>query len=364
MGQTYLYGVIAGAKEAALGIAGVDGVSPAHVVARGDLGCVVSDYKGKDFGALSQERVVRSLLAHQQVVEQVMRDRTVLPVKFGTLLGSSQEVRAVLEQGQAQLGRALASIQDQIEIEVAATWDARRVLQDISNDDQVVRTREAILRSGQPSPEERIHLGQLVKGCMDRRRDSYRERMMEVLRPLAFDAAANTLVSDAMVMNVAFLVDRSRQREFDERIQRLDELFRDEITFRVIGPLPPYSFSRVEITPLTPEQVEEARQTLWLGDVISEARVRKAYRRLAAEEQRDLEAGDELAKVRFAILRRATALLLHFCRADGEAQAAGGGPGTAGRNRGRRFLIDVKGSRSDEIEPTRFGAADRAQPGW
>ena len=33
---------------------------------------------------------------------------------------------------------------------------------------------------------------------------------------------------------------------FDAAVQRLDRLFRNEIAFRMVGPLPPYSFSAVD----------------------------------------------------------------------------------------------------------------------
>jgi len=271
-------------------------------------------------------------------------------VKFGTLLNSSQEVLGLLTQGHSGFVDTLAAIQDKVEIEVAATWDTSRVLQEISKEEDVVRAREAIAHNGQPTVEERVQLGQVVKAYMDRRRDSYRERMIDFLKPLSVDVAPNAMVSDQMVMNVAFLVDRARQQEFDERVNQLDNLFQNEITFRVIGPLPSYSFSTVEITRLTPQQVEEARGTLHLGGAISEAEIRNVYRRLAAEEQRNLRPEDKPAKDQFVIakLRQDSELLLRYCRAQSKVQ------------RGESlFVIDIERSRSDEVEPARFSSSER-----
>ncbi len=383
MGRTYLYGIIGGENQAVLDVTGLDGLSGVRVIARDSLGCVVSDYRGSEFGALPKEQTVRALLAHQQVVEHVMRNHPVLPVKFGTVLASSREVRRLLSQAYSQLASALADIQDKVEIEVAATWDTQRVLQDISEDDEVVRTREAISRPGEPSREERIHLGEVVKACMDRRRGRYRERMLDMLKPLAVDVAPNALISDELVMNVAFLIDRSRQREFDERVDQLDRLFHDEITFRVIGPLPPYSFSTVEVARLTREQVEEARRTLRLGEVIAEAEVRSAYRRLAAEEQRAASSEFRvssptqrplLSPQSLARLRQASGVLLDYCRARDDAQrghAPAGEVASTGSPKsvthppspilprkgggGSLFMVSIKGSKSEEIDPSRFG---------
>lgn len=359
MSRLYLYGIIGSENGAAFGFAGMDGGSLVYTVAHQWLGAVVSDYEGEELATLSREKLVLRLLDHQRIAEHVMQHHTVLPVKFGTLLKDQQEALALLSQGHQQFVQALAWIQDKVEVEVAATWDTSRVLQAISREEVVVRAREAITSRGQPTVEERVRLGQTVKASMDKRREGCRERMVGCLRPLAVAVAPNALVSDEMVMNVAFLVDRARQPEFDERVLRLDELFQNEITFRVIGPLPPYSFSTVEVMRLTLQQVEEARQTLHLGDFISVAEVRRAYRGLAAQEQRSLGQGDKLARERFARLRQASELLLGYCRGRQEAQTGGDHQGPASQGSDSLFVITIRGSGGDEVEAARFGGSER-----
>ena len=352
----YIYGIIPGSNETSLDISGVDNSTPVYTIADQDLSCVLSDYSGEAFGALSREEVVRALLAHQRVVEQVMQDHTVLPVKFGTLVGNSQEVLDLLSQGHSGFVDTLAAIRNNVEIEVAATWDTSEALQEMSKEEDVVRARETITHKGEPTVEDRVRLGQVVKACMDRRRDSYREGMIRFLKPLSVDVIPNALVSDRMVMNVAFLVNRARQQEFDERVNQLDDLFQNEITFRVIGPLPPYSFSTVEITRLTLEDVQEAQATLQLEHVTSEAGIRKAYRRLAAAKQRKLSPEGELSKGQFvtAKLKQAAELLLRYWRAQ-----KGEGRDTLVNVENCLFAIDIKRSRSNEVEPARFSSSER-----
>ena len=317
----YLYGIIDSSKETDWGISGLGGLGPAYTVAHQDVGCVVSDYVGADFGSLPKEEVIRHLLKHQAVVEHVMEKHTVLPVKFGTVLGGGGEAISLLRQGHRQLVAALGWIQDKVEIEVAATWDTKQVLREISAEPEIAQAREALAgRLGGPTLDERLHLGQTVKAALDRRRDSYRVRMIESLRPAVVDLQLHALVSDELVMNVAFLVERSGQEEFDRRVRQLNDLFHDQIQFRILGPLPPYSFATVEITRWSPEKIEEARQLLQLGEDISETQVRKAYRHLAAETHPDRRPGDEMAKVRFLKLRQASDLLMSYCRGGRESE--------------------------------------------
>ena len=123
----YIYGIIDSSNENVLGISGLDSSSSVHTIAHQDLSCVVSDYFGEELSSMSKEEVVRFLLAHQVVVERVMKERTVLPVKFGTVLTTSDEVRNLLSQGHSQFVTALAWIQDKVEIEVAEVLIGYRV---------------------------------------------------------------------------------------------------------------------------------------------------------------------------------------------------------------------------------------------
>jgi hypothetical protein len=341
MDGRYIYGIITDGNETVLDVSGLGGSSQVYTIAHKGLSCVVSDYSGREFGSMPKEEVVQCLLAHQVVLEHVVREHTVLPVKFGTVLATSDEVRNLLAQGHQQFVAALAWIQDKVEVEVAATWDTGQVLREIGTEPRIMRAREAIgSRPGQPTLEGRIYLGQMVKSLMDQRRDSYRERMISFLKPLAVDVQPNALVSDEMVMNVAFLVQKASQAEFDSHVRYLNGLFHDQIDFRIIGPLPPYSFATVEVARPSLEKIEEARQLLHLGDVISEPEVRKAYRRLAAETHPDRRPGDELAKTQFARLRQASDLLIAYCR--GQAESGGS------------LLINIRRLRDEEVEHLRF----------
>ncbi|MEW6034235.1 MAG: GvpL/GvpF family gas vesicle protein [Chloroflexota bacterium] len=350
-----LYAIIGSQDKATPGLTWSIGSAAARTVMHQEIGCVVGDWTGGEVKALPKEELVRCLLIHQRVIERIMADCTVLPVKFGTILMGPREVRCLLSQGHSLLEEALSSVRDKVEIEVAATWDARQVLQEVGKEGEVVRAREAVMGGGQPTVEQRVQLGRVVKACLDRRRERCREEAVSFLKPVSVAFASNTLMSDEMVMNLAFLVERARRAEFDDRVQRLDDLFQNRINFRIIGPLPPYSFSMVEVTRLTPSQVEEARQALQLGDGVSQAEVRRAYRRLAAAVQRDLGPADKVASERVARLRQASELLVAYCRARGQANR----DSLADQYAGSLFAISIKGSSAQEIEAARFGGAER-----
>ena len=354
---SYLYGIRESTHKATFDVPGVDGAGPVHTVAFNGLECVVSHYRGEDFRTMGREKLVRSLLAHQKVVECAMGERDVLPVKFGTVLNDPEEVLELLSQNHRALTDAMNGIRDKVEIEVAATWDIRRVLTEVGQQEEVARARQALLHLGQATTEQRVQLGQMVKAGMDRKRDSYRDRMAGLLSPLAMDMARNALLSDEMVMNVAFLVERGRVGQLCAGVERLDQLFQNEVSFRIIGPLPPYSFSTVGVTRLTTEQVEDACQALRLSRETCEAEVKNVYRRLSAGMHRQLLSGDRLATEQFTRLRQAAQVLLGCCRARGGE----GATASLGRSIESLFLIAIGGLGGEDIEPSRFGVLDEAQ---
>ncbi len=353
--HVYLYGFVDRGEETGLGIPGLDGINPLYSVACGEVGCVVSEYMGEAMASLSREGLVRSLLRHQEAIERVMQGYTVVPVKFGTLLESKDEVRALLHQRHNHLTGALASMKDKVEIDVAATWDTARVLQEIGQETEVLQAKERMVHGGPPTVAQQVRLGQMVKASMDRRRSVYRGQMGSFLGPVAMDMLENVLISDEMVMNIAFLVERSRQLEFDAAVQRLDSLFRNEINFRVVGPLPPYSFSTVEVTRLTPGQIEDARQVLQLNGATSVEGIRRAYRRLAALTQQSLMPDNASAQGTLGRLRYASDLLLQCCAVHSGGATDNGDDAFAVADGGNTFVVSVKRAASMEMEPARFG---------
>lgn len=299
----YIYGIIVSGGDIALGVRGVGDASLVYTIDHQGLGCVASDYSGEEFDSMSKGELAPCLLAHQVVVEQVMKKRTVLPVKFGTVLATSDEVCQMLSQGHSQFLFALAWIQDKVEVEVVATWDRGRA-----------------------------SLGQFW--------DDYGERIISVLKPVSIDVQPNALVSDEMAMNFALLLERANLEAFNVRVRQLKDLFYNQIDLRVISPLPAYSFATVEVITPSPEKIEEARRLLKLSEPISELEVRKAFRRLAVETHPDPGLGDKLAKKRSAALRRASDRLIAYCRSQAESDAS--------------FLINIRRSRRDEVQLPRL----------
>lgn len=318
--RKYIYGVISTSKPATFGQSLLPPrAEEVYTVVQRDLACVVSNYSGGHFASLSQKDKLRCLMAHQGVIERVMKDYTILPVKFGTLVEGDDEIRRILEQGYKKLAQTLDQMDGLVEIEVAATWDLKKVIEEIGNEEEIVQLKQSTAgKSASEILEMQINAGKLVKESLDRRRESYRSQAMQSLAEVSLDMQPNALVADEMVMNVAFLIQSEKQEDFDTHVRRVDEGFNDQINFRVIGPLPPYTFSTVEIRRPDPGKIEEARQLLGLRSDVSDKELKEAYRYVAAKSHPDAHLDDDTGDEQFAKVREAFVLLKDYCQGRSE----------------------------------------------
>ena len=200
---TYIYCVAhaqpfekAGSPFSTPGIGGRD--KAVRIVKYDDLVAVVSDAPQDDY-AVTRE----NLLAHQRVITQAMTRSDVLPVSFGTVADSDQQVQEQLLHGAADdLHRALEEVQGCIELERQVLWNEERLFSAIvAENDDIRALRDSL--DGQP-PEatqyECIRLGELVAAAVQRKSDAEAASLPDAVEPLAVQTRVNKNLDDMMLL--------------------------------------------------------------------------------------------------------------------------------------------------------------------
>lgn len=284
----HLYCVVADGTDPDSDLIGIED-RPVSAICHRDLAALVSPAPIRTCRSMKREEVIPYLFAHQAVIEQVMKLHTVVPVKFGTTARDETEVRTILEKGFPQLTSALEAMQGMIELDVVTQWrDLNSVFRQIGEEPEIRRQKAAVaVRPPQETTEERIRLGQMVKARLDEMREERAAEIVEALKSLARDLCPHALLDDRMILNTAFLVERAREGEVGETMERLNGRYGDSIDFRCVGPLPPYSFATVEIKTFEFEIIDRARWLLGLRENAGSAEIRDAYRRLAQQHHPD-----------------------------------------------------------------------------
>ena len=211
----------------------------------GDLAAVVSDSPTMRY-EISRE----NLTAHQRVVEEAMTRSDVLPVSFGTVADGDDAVRdKLLKRKFDELHRTLQYVRGRVELGLTALWNRERLFSEIVAEDDEIRALRDSAAGQHPDATyyQRIELGQRTEAAVNLKCDREADAILEALRPLAVETKLNPNVTDMMILNAAFLVDKAREQAFDAEVQALHEAQAERLVFRYVGPLPPYNFVNLSV---------------------------------------------------------------------------------------------------------------------
>src|SRR5919199_5210269 len=213
---------------------------PVRLLTYDDLAAVVSDATRDDYNVTRE-----NLLAHQRVIMQAMTRSDVLPVSFGTVADRDQQIQEQLLRGAADdLHRALGAVRGCIELELKVLWNEERLFAAIMAENDEIRALRDSLADQPPEATqyERIQLGERVAAAIQRKSEAEAASLLEALEPLAVATRVNENQTDMMLLNAAFLVDRSQEQAFDAQVQALGAAQAGRLVFQYVGPLPPYNF--------------------------------------------------------------------------------------------------------------------------
>lgn len=250
---SYLYGVTSrqpfsgGKPFKAKGIEG----QPVRIITQGDLAAIVSNSSSEEY-----EVTLDNVRAHEDVVEKVLQRTDVLPVSFGTVASSDQVVQERLLGAEASAIHAqLQHIAGRVEMGVKALWEQPALFAQIAaNDPAIQRLRDEISGTTvEESYDARIELGELTDAAIQAQRAQDAEAILDYLGPLAVDTYTTDIVTDMMILNASFLVERNQAARFAQAVEALGQANRGRITLKSAGPLPPYNFVSVVVQLAAPE---------------------------------------------------------------------------------------------------------------
>lgn len=227
----YVYGVTwaDGARTSS------DGVLDAsvQVLEHGELAALVSELPSADIRARR-----RDLLRHADVLQQAFERRTILPLGFGTVFASEEDVVSeLLEPRYEELVALLQSLDGLVELTLRAFYDEAGVLAAVIWDEP----RIGALR-GSSNPADQVALGEAVAHALADRRARDADEIVASLSSLAREVEVEERVAEYEVVRAAFLLDRSAVEDVEARAEELAERHEGLIRFKLTGPLPPHHF--------------------------------------------------------------------------------------------------------------------------
>jgi hypothetical protein len=259
----YLYGVAA-ADEAVARTSLAGGVGgTVELVAEGPLVGVASRVSLAEFDETTlPERLSdaawleQNIRAHEQVLERILEEVSVVPCRFCTVYRNEAELRRFLAERRTALEAALDRVGGMVEVGVKAFIDGDRFAAARAKDNDVIRQLVAKVSAaaGGRAYMERRRLEQLVASELERFRGEaaarIHTRLMAVAKdglPLALQAPELSGREEKMIFNGAYLV-RASRGDFEAQLASLAEDLRDEgVDVELTGPWPPYNFVPEEL---------------------------------------------------------------------------------------------------------------------
>ena len=227
----YVYGVTwaDGALQSAQGVADTS----VRALEHGELAALVSELPSADIRARR-----RDLLRHADVLQQAFERRTILPLGFGTVFASEEDVVSeLLEPRYEELVALLQSLEGLVELTLRAFYDETGVLAAVIRDEP----RIGALR-GSSNPADQVALGEAVAHALADRRARDADEIVASLSSLAREVEVEERVAEYEVVRAAFLLDRSAVEDVEARAEQLAEQHEGLIRFKLTGPLPPHHF--------------------------------------------------------------------------------------------------------------------------
>ena len=239
----YVYCVIKSERPLSFGLLGI-GPEPAevHTVHYRGIAAIVSNTP-----MVVQDPTKDNVLAHQRVNETVMQHHTVIPMSFGTLFKTDDDIMELLRSAYDAFTDVLNKMQDKFEFGLKVLWDRDQIIHEIEDEDEDIRRLKGEISSQKGSTYfARMQYGRLVDAALQARSERYVADILDLLRDVSVASRINKPIGDKMIMNAAFLISRDEEAAFDAKVKTIASKL-DRLTFKYTGPWPPYNFVNIRL---------------------------------------------------------------------------------------------------------------------
>jgi len=245
----YIYCIVNSKQDRHFGPIGIGGRrDEVLTIGYEDLSMVVSNHPLTKL-VVSRE----NMITHEKVIEEVMKEfDSVLPVRFGTIASNADEIRNLLDNRRREFQSSLKNMERKIELGVKGLWkNMSLIFREIVEDNiDIKKIKESIQKDkNKKNIQAKMEAGKMVAQALVKKKEKESAKITDELKAAAFDYKLNKTLGDEMFMNAAFLVDKRREKEFDNIMDDLSDEHKDRVRFMYSGPFAPYNFVNIIIYP-------------------------------------------------------------------------------------------------------------------
>ncbi|MFD0000575.1 GvpL/GvpF family gas vesicle protein [Nocardia sp. NPDC127526] len=238
-----IYGIVpAEAKPKAEGIG--QQPAPVQTVTRGPIAALVSEIPVDQPLDRAED-----LQAFSRVVDGLVAQMPVIPVRFGAALPDAEQVESgLLEPNADRFRAALDELQGLAEYLVKGQYVEESVLREILQENREAAALAEQVRELPPElgRDDRITLGETVNAALEAKREADGEVLVQTLRQLTEHLALRPPTHEEEVADIAVLVPLEQEQELQRLVNGLGEQWAGRVDMRVVGPLAAWDFVAAE----------------------------------------------------------------------------------------------------------------------
>ena len=239
----YLYGITTAEDALPIQTIGVAGGSVERVV-EGSVAAIVTRV------SVNKIRPERSnLAAHNQILRDLADCQAVLPVAFGTIVDSENELRRTIGQNRKTQIDKLRLLQGKVEMVLKVYWDTPNIFEYfVTTHKELKRMRDRLFGGGRkPSRSQGIALGEVFASLIQQSRERHTDRVTKALSHYCVDIQTIDAGEEKLVMKLACLLEKNGVKQWEEGVEEAARLFDNNYCFKYGNPSIPYNFADVDL---------------------------------------------------------------------------------------------------------------------
>ena len=238
----YVYCIMEGGKSQKLGDIGLFG-NEVYTINHIDISAVVSKAPFKKV-----KPDVDSIIAHQRVVEASKNVTTTLPVRFGILFKSEQDIKKLLTKSYNDFKSKINKLKDKEEFGIKLILEKESIRkiqkQVIDNSEEIKKIKKEIRGSESGTAYFlNMRMSEAIKNEMLRKVEELGGEVHRELASCCVDSCFLKVDMEDVILNAAYLVNKSEIKKFDDKLEKLKRKYGTHgLIFHQSGPWAPYSF--------------------------------------------------------------------------------------------------------------------------
>ena len=234
--KLYLYGIIDSSEQIKESIYGLEDAG-VYNIPFCDIGAVVSEI----YQPL-QDITEGAVLEHEAVVEKLMADFTVLPVRFQTIIDGRNSLLSMMQSYYEDFKDNLARLHNKLEFGIKVIWPADKIKENIIKALKKDEQKKLDLDS---SSGKRFMKEKFEKYKIDKEFEAKADKFIKVMdiffSKFASEKKLGKLKTDNLLLDAVCLVEKDRENDFREAFE-LIKSGPPGLKYLFSGPWPPYNF--------------------------------------------------------------------------------------------------------------------------